>query len=547
MPKRITKAFSLAILFLMLTVFCSFAQQEIPDKIKDKIVAGINALEMSKVPEDMYKAVSIFSEAAAITPEYPDVHYYLGKTLSMVQGFGHAEKAVNELQKYLELYPEAPDKEKVKDEISQLEEVIKLNNFSSLMGYSLIKLSDGIYVRQVNPNFPLVGIGSGPTRLGGNMTRVPISAGDKIAKINNVDIKDFSIPAVMKLINEDSASNKYYVTIMRGNSLSPAYQFSKGEKKYSSVINDLAGENLSSLISRTKTPLIVFFVSDWCKLCNDYFECHTYTCPTAKYKDSISFVYANVNEYTYIPKEYGVVQTPSVFLFKDGKLFDKIDSYDPGLFDKKVEVLMASRKSAFVGAAALSAGSKVENLGPPVTGTFTDSRDGKTYKTIKIGTQTWMAENLAYKASSGCWAYDNKVKNVAEYGYLYNWETAKTVCPPGWHLPGNSEWSALINYLGGEKTSGSKLKEAGSMHWRSPNAEATNESGFRAFPGGQCYTDYKDGKLKFLYMGNSGFWWSASEAQVTFATIWTMFYNAGTFYKYLYPKPYGFSVRYVMD
>jgi uncharacterized protein (TIGR02145 family) len=99
-----------------------------------------------------------------------------------------------------------------------------------------------------------------------------------------------------------------------------------------------------------------------------------------------------------------------------------------------------------------------------VAGTFKDSRDGKTYKTVKIGTQTWMANNLAFKASSGCCAYDNNKSNAAIYGYLYSWETAKNVCPTGWHLPSMAEWTTLIDYEGGE-TAGNKLKEAGSKHW----------------------------------------------------------------------------------
>jgi uncharacterized protein (TIGR02145 family) len=94
-------------------------------------------------------------------------------------------------------------------------------------------------------------------------------------------------------------------------------------------------------------------------------------------------------------------------------------------------------------------------------GTFTDPRDGKTYNTIKIGTQTWMAENLAYKAGNGCWAYDDNPENVAKYGYLYYYETAKTVCPEGWHLPGDMEWNILVKYLGGDKVAGGKLKENG--------------------------------------------------------------------------------------
>lgn len=78
-----------------------------------------------------------------------------------------------------------------------------------------------------------------------------------------------------------------------------------------------------------------------------------------------------------------------------------------------------------------------------------DKRDNKYYKTVKIGSQVWMAENLAFNYGSGCWAYDNDQSNVTKYGYLYNWETAKNVCPTGWHLPSKAEFETLINNSGG--------------------------------------------------------------------------------------------------
>lgn len=176
-----------------------------------------------------------------------------------------------------------------------------------------------------------------------------------------------------------------------------------------------------------------------------------------------------------------------------------------------------------------------------VKGTFTDSRDGKTYKTVTIGSQIWMAENLAYKSASGCWAYDNEESNVATYGYLYDWTTAKKVCPTGWHLPSNSDWTTLTTYLGGLKAAGSKLKSISG--WKDYNKDATNSSGFSALGGGMSMTDGS-----YSYLGMYGYWWSSSESNANL--VWCRMLDCGSWEMSSFDdrgKDGGYSVRCIND
>jgi len=156
-----------------------------------------------------------------------------------------------------------------------------------------------------------------------------------------------------------------------------------------------------------------------------------------------------------------------------------------------------------------------------VTGTFTDARDGHVYKTVKIGKQDWMAENLAYlpavsppsersKTSplyyimsyySGTSVNEAKTKPMyTTYGVLYNWSAAKVACPYGWHMPSDDEWKTLTNYLGA--LAGSKMKT--NKGWMEPSI-ATNSSGFSALPGGTL------GKVTYMYASMNTVFWSASE------------------------------------
>ncbi|MFN8255289.1 MAG: FISUMP domain-containing protein [Bacteroidales bacterium] len=136
------------------------------------------------------------------------------------------------------------------------------------------------------------------------------------------------------------------------------------------------------------------------------------------------------------------------------------------------------------------------------TGQLVDKRDGKIYRTVKIGNQWWMAQNMACNTGN-CYPYNNDESNLPAYGYYYKWSSAKDACPAGWHLPNMEDWTILRDYLGGDNGSGGKMKSL--EGWDSPNKGATNESGFNGMAGG----DGNSQTMKFYSMGRYGNFWSA--------------------------------------
>ena len=181
--------------------------------------------------------------------------------------------------------------------------------------------------------------------------------------------------------------------------------------------------------------------------------------------------------------------------------------------------------------------------------TFTDSRDGKVYKTIKIGTQTWMAENLAYKPASGAWLYNNNDSNLATYGYLYIWDAANNSCPSGWHLPNDDEWKALEKFLGmtepevnatgsrGENANtGGKLKAISG--WVNNN-KATDEFGFAALPGG----NYGSTQNEFYFIGQNVMFWTSTPVKNEFAWYRDLHNDDGKVFRGFRSKKLAFSVR----
>ena len=195
---------------------------------------------------------------------------------------------------------------------------------------------------------------------------------------------------------------------------------------------------------------------------------------------------------------------------------------------------------------------------------LTDERDGKAYKTVQIGNQCWFKHNLNIgtridgvndQTDNGTiekYCYDNDENNCYVYGGLYQWdemmqyvttEKTKGICPTGWHVPADAEWTMLIDNLGGENIAGDKLKEKGTTHWINNNVDASNSSGFTALPGGAI--NFSDGQ--FMMLGDYGLFWSSTELDGTYSLLkYLLNSNAGV-YRYRDYKTNGFSVRCLKD
>jgi uncharacterized protein (TIGR02145 family) len=204
-----------------------------------------------------------------------------------------------------------------------------------------------------------------------------------------------------------------------------------------------------------------------------------------------------------------------------------------------------------------------------IYGSMTDQQ-GNVYKTIVIGTQEWMAENLntsIYRngdaiptnldnatwqnTTNGAWAYyNNDASYACPYGKLYNWYVcvdARQLCPVGWHVPTVDEWTVLTDFLGGEGVAGGKMKTTGTIEaamglWYSPNTSATNSSGFSGAPGGHRYIGGG-----YSLVGSDGLWWSSSESDAFSALFRGLVYESSEAYWSLLLKQYGFSVRCLRD
>ena len=196
--------------------------------------------------------------------------------------------------------------------------------------------------------------------------------------------------------------------------------------------------------------------------------------------------------------------------------------------------------------------------------------DANIYKTVTIGTQTWMAENLKtskyndgtvipnvtinnqwQKNTTGAWSfYNNDAANNVNYCKLYNWYAVsptsngkKNLCPTGWHVPTDVEWTILTDYLGGESIAGGKMKEVNTTNWNTPNTDANNTSLFTGLPGLSRNNDGTFGEITQL-----GGWWSSTESKSDAAWIRYLDNTCGVVYRNIDgDKEAGISIRCLRD
>jgi uncharacterized protein (TIGR02145 family) len=166
--------------------------------------------------------------------------------------------------------------------------------------------------------------------------------------------------------------------------------------------------------------------------------------------------------------------------------------------------------------------------------------EGIQYKIISIGDQIWMAENLKKAYGDTYWCYNNSNQYCEKYGFLYTWDNSRKVCPAGWKLPSETDWNALIDFLGGDNIAGGRLKSL--VEWSNQNVDATNESNFSSIPGG-----YRLDNGSYHFIGRSAFYWVSDEFDSQNGKYISLSGTHGQIIRNNAKKNFGFSVRCIKE
>ena len=317
-----------AVILVLCCANLSWAKQDVPNDIRTQLQRGITGIEAAKTPNDFDAALKEFEGVVKLAPNWPDGHYYFGRVLPMVKG--KSKQAINELNRYLELAPNAPDAETVKIEIQKLEKMRSLKRQSGSVGINVVKLSDGIYVRYVNPS---------TTTLTTLWRPVPIAIkkGDKIVSINGKSTVDMTLQEFLLQMDRGPGKN-VAVSIVRGSTpISGAFTLRESLSGQGKMAEIEEGDFEDDVLN-SKIPVVSVFWTESSPECN----------PTARlmvkmadeYGNRIKFVNINIDENPDIAKELNIIAIPTVIFYKKGQAVSTIKGLQQAEIQEQIKKLL---------------------------------------------------------------------------------------------------------------------------------------------------------------------------------------------------------------
>jgi uncharacterized protein (TIGR02145 family) len=447
--------------------------------------------------KDYDKAISNLNEAIRLEPKYADTYYWRGTAYFLK---GNYDKAVSDLSEVIRLEPEVA------------EAYYWRGNAYGQKGDHDKAISEFTQAIRLNPNYAEAYYGRGGAYHSKGDYNKAIADYKSALRIepNNSDVKKI-LELAQKSLESKTAADAY---IVRGNAYGKKGDHDKAIYELTQAIQ-LEPDNANAYYNR---GLVYSYKKNYDKAISDYTE-------SIRLNPNYASAYHN----------------------RGNTYYNKGD-YDKAIADFKSALRIdPNHSNAKKGLELAKKSLENKNAPPPVAcnssyGVFTDNRDGKKYKAVRIGRQTWMAENLNY-AASGSKCYENNSGNCAKYGRLYDWTTAKNVCPSGWHLPSAAEWNVLTAAVDGHETAGKKLKaKSGWNSFQGKSGNGTDEFGFSALPGGLGGSDGD-----FVLVGGSGLWWSANEYDSYRAYRWFMVCSDIAVGRNYHSKSDLYSVRCVQD
>lgn len=535
-------------------------------------VQGWLILNMKRTPTGEEEAIKQLEELGKLYPENTGIIFW--KAFIEAE-YGHNEEALNDFEKLIRIQPDTAlnyiGKGQVLSGMKKYQEAfeafdrattldpmrpdvwnMKANSLSKMGRFddALIAINKAM---ELAPNYPVSTYnraciyslrGDKPNALADLKKAISMSSSFKKSAVNDEDFKS---------LYDDEEFKKLTATV------------SIGQKAPEFTLNDVNG-NPVSLSSKIGSKLLLLdFWAGWCGPCR--MENPNVLKTYNEFKDKgfdIIGVSLDRSRDVWIKAinddklPWTQVSDLNYFNSAAAKLYDVTAIPANFLLDEKGTIIAMNLRGEILY-------NRVKAILSPET--VTDI-DGNTYKTVKIGTQVWMTEDLKTtkyqngdpipnitdstewkKLTTGAYCdYDNDVNIAKKYGRFYNWYAVndpRNIAPKGWHVPTDAELKILVAYLGGEGKAGGKVKESGTTHWLSPNTGATNETGLTLLPNGNRNSQGKYG-IKY---GRNGFWWTSSEFSQEIAWRFeTMSIHSSLVINHTNTnKSCGYSVRCVKD